>query len=85
VLLLSFAIFLPLSLFYRRWIRNTLPPAAPIDHFRDQRPSSAFYDAYQNSPNGRQLDFVDLSNSAWVSQSPVKARRWSKGNLKQTE
>src|SRR6266508_4503837 len=63
VLLLSFMILLPLSLFYRRWIRNYVVASSANQSFLvigSGAAAACFYDAYKNSPNGQQLDFVDL-------------------------
>src|SRR5438094_3999053 len=63
VLLLSFMIFLPLSLFYRRWIRKYVVASSANQSFLvigSGATAACFYDVYKNSPNGQQLDFVDL-------------------------
>jgi exopolysaccharide biosynthesis polyprenyl glycosylphosphotransferase len=65
VLLLSFVIFLPTSLFYRRWIRNYVVARTADRSFLvigSGATAARFYAAYKNSPNGQQLDFVDLSS-----------------------
>ena len=65
VLLLSFVIFLPISLFYRRWIRNYVVASSVNEAFlvMGSGPMAArFYEVYKNSPNGQRLDFIDLSN-----------------------
>src|SRR5437867_7122803 len=64
VLLLSFAIFLPVSLAYRRWIRQYVVASSVGRSFLVIGGSAAaahFYDAYRNSPNGQQLEFVDVN------------------------
>jgi exopolysaccharide biosynthesis polyprenyl glycosylphosphotransferase len=63
MLLLSFMLFLPVSLFYRRWIRNYVVASSASRTFLvigSGTTAACFYDAYRNSPNGQQLDFVDL-------------------------
>jgi len=63
MLLLSFILFLPVSLFYRRWIRNYVVASSASRTFLvigSGTTAACFYDAYKNSPNGQQLDFVDL-------------------------
>jgi exopolysaccharide biosynthesis polyprenyl glycosylphosphotransferase len=65
MLLLSFVLFLPLSLFYRRWIRNYVVASSASRTFLvigSGTAASRFYDDYRNSPNGQQLDFVALSD-----------------------
>jgi exopolysaccharide biosynthesis polyprenyl glycosylphosphotransferase len=64
VLLLSFAIFLPLSLAYRRWIRQYVVASSAGRSFLVIGGGAAaahFYQAYRNSPNGQRLEFVDLN------------------------
>jgi exopolysaccharide biosynthesis polyprenyl glycosylphosphotransferase len=64
VLLLSFAVFLPVSLAYRRWIRHYVVASSAGRSFLviGGGPTAAsFYEAYRNSPNGENLEFVDLS------------------------
>jgi exopolysaccharide biosynthesis polyprenyl glycosylphosphotransferase len=70
VLLLSFAIFLPVSLAYRRWIRQYVVTSSANRSFLviGGGPSAArFYEAYRNSPNGQQLEFVSV-NEEWVGR-----------------
>jgi exopolysaccharide biosynthesis polyprenyl glycosylphosphotransferase len=65
VLLLSFVIFLPVSLLYRRWIRKYVVASSANRSFLVIGSGTAavrFYEAYQNSPNGQQLDFVGLGD-----------------------
>jgi exopolysaccharide biosynthesis polyprenyl glycosylphosphotransferase len=60
---LSFMLFLPVSLFYRRRIRNYMVASSASRTLLviGSGPTAArFYDAYKNSPNEQQLDFVDL-------------------------
>jgi exopolysaccharide biosynthesis polyprenyl glycosylphosphotransferase len=62
VLLLSFAIFLPLSLAYRRWIRQYVVASSVGRSFLvigAGATATRFYEAYKKSPNGEQLEFVD--------------------------
>ena len=65
VLLLSFAIFLPVSLAYRRWIRQYVVASSASRSFLVIGGGTAaahFYEAYKNSPNGQQqLEFVDVN------------------------
>src|SRR5437867_9521092 len=61
VLLLSFMIFLPLSWFYRRWIRKYVVASSATRSFLvigGGATGARFYEAYKNSPNGQQLEFV---------------------------
>jgi exopolysaccharide biosynthesis polyprenyl glycosylphosphotransferase len=63
MLLLSFMLFLPVSLLYRRSFRNYVVASSASRTFLvigSGTAASSFYDAYKNSPNGQQLDFVDL-------------------------
>src|SRR5437667_2594764 len=65
VLLLSFAIFLPLSLAYRRWIRQYVLASSAGRSFLvigSGTTAARFYEAYRNSPNGQQLEFVDVND-----------------------
>jgi exopolysaccharide biosynthesis polyprenyl glycosylphosphotransferase len=65
MLLLSFMLFLPVSLFYRRRIRNYMVASSASRTLLviGGGPTAAcFYDAYKNSPNEQQLDFVDLGD-----------------------
>src|SRR5437868_10819143 len=64
VLLLSFAIFLPVSLAYRRWIRQYVVTSSASRSFLvigGGATAARFYEAYRNSPNGQQLEFVDVN------------------------
>ena len=65
VLLLSFILFLPVSIFYRRWIQNHVTSATANRAFLVVGSGEAarrFYESYQTSPNQQQLHFVDLAN-----------------------
>lgn len=64
VLLFSFAIFLPASLIYRRLIRQYVVASSAGRSFLvigGGRLAARFYEAYRNSPNGQQLEFVSLN------------------------
>src|ERR1043166_673782 len=64
VLLLSFAIFLPMSLAYRRWIRQYVVTSSAGRSFLvigGGAAAARFYEAYKKSSNGQQLEFVDLN------------------------
>jgi len=64
VLLLSFAIFLPVSLAYRRLIRQYVLTSSASRSFLVIGAGSRaarFYEAYKNSPNGEPLEFVDAN------------------------
>jgi exopolysaccharide biosynthesis polyprenyl glycosylphosphotransferase len=63
VLLLSFAIFLPLSLAYRRWIRQYVVASSVGRSFLvigGGATAAHFYEAYKKSSNGQKLEFVDV-------------------------
>jgi exopolysaccharide biosynthesis polyprenyl glycosylphosphotransferase len=64
VLLLSFAVFLPLSLAYRRLIRQYVV-ASSVDRsflvIGGGATAARFYEAYKKSSNGQQLEFVDVN------------------------
>src|SRR5205814_4996872 len=65
VLLLSFMIFLPVSLWYRRWIRRYVVASSANRSFLvigGGAAAARFYEAYRNSPNGQQLEFVNLND-----------------------
>jgi exopolysaccharide biosynthesis polyprenyl glycosylphosphotransferase len=64
VLLLSFAVFLPVSLAYRRWIRQYVVASSAGRSFLvigGGATAARFYEAYRNSPNGQKLEFVDVT------------------------
>src|ERR1700730_18187704 len=64
VLLLSFAIFLPVSLAYRRWIRQYVVASSASRSLLvigGGATAARFYEAYRNSSNGQQLEFVDVN------------------------
>jgi exopolysaccharide biosynthesis polyprenyl glycosylphosphotransferase len=64
VLLLSFAVFLPLSLAYRRWIRGYVVASSAGRTFLvigGGATAARFYEAYKKSSNGQQLEFVDVT------------------------
>src|SRR5882762_744608 len=64
VLLLSFAIFLPVSLAYRRWIRQYVVASSAGRSFLvigGGAMAARFYEAYKNSPNEEPLEFVDVN------------------------
>src|SRR5437763_12541137 len=64
VLLLSFAVFLPLSLAYRRWIRQFVVTSSAGRSFLvigSGAAAARFYEAYRNSSNGQPLEFVDVN------------------------
>jgi exopolysaccharide biosynthesis polyprenyl glycosylphosphotransferase len=70
VLLLSFAIFLPVSLAYRRWIRQYVVASSAGRSFLvigGGATAARFYEAYRKSSNGQQLEFVDVKEE-WVGQ-----------------
>jgi len=65
VLLLSFVIFLPFSLFYRRWVRKYVIASSANEAFLvmgSGTTAARFYEVYKNSPNGQRLDFIDVRN-----------------------
>jgi exopolysaccharide biosynthesis polyprenyl glycosylphosphotransferase len=62
VLLLSFGVFLPLSIFYRRAFAEQIASSAAKRAFLvigSGKVATAFYEAYQGSSNLQQLEFVD--------------------------
>ncbi len=64
VLLLSFAIFLPVSLAYRRWIRQYVVTSSVNRSFLvigGGASAARFYEAYRSSLNGEQLEFVSVN------------------------
>ena len=66
VLLLSFAIFLPMSLAYRRWIWQYVVASSANRLFLvigGGTAAARFYEAYRKSPNAQQrLEFVDVND-----------------------
>src|SRR4029078_12853946 len=64
VLLLSFAIFLPVSLAYRRWIPQYVVASSASRSFLvigSGVTATRFYEAYKKSSNGQQLEFVAVN------------------------
>src|ERR1044071_3336978 len=64
VLLLSFTIFLPMSLAYRRWIRQYVVASSanrPFLVIGGGATAARFYEAYKKSSSGQQLEFVDVN------------------------
>src|SRR2546429_7392525 len=64
ILLLSFAIFLPVSLAYRRWIRQYVVGSSANRSFLvigGGASAARFYEAYRSSLNGEQLEFVSVN------------------------
>src|SRR5262249_862253 len=64
VMLLSFAIFLPLSLGYRRWIREYVVASSVGRSFLvigGGEAAARFYETYKKSSNEQQLEFVDVN------------------------
>ncbi|MEY2486938.1 MAG: hypothetical protein QOH39_2586 [Verrucomicrobiota bacterium] len=62
VLLVSFVLFAPISLVYRRWIRASVATTTAGKTYLVIGAGEAaanFYEAYQHSPNAQQLCFVD--------------------------
>ena len=61
---MSFAVFLPVSLAYRRWIRQYVVATSAGRSFLvigGGATAARFYEAYRKSPNGQQLEFVDVN------------------------
>jgi exopolysaccharide biosynthesis polyprenyl glycosylphosphotransferase len=64
VLLLSFLVFLPISIFYRRWVSTLVARDSAMKVFLvigAGEAAARFYQAYATSPNRQRLEFVDLS------------------------
>jgi exopolysaccharide biosynthesis polyprenyl glycosylphosphotransferase len=64
VLLLSFAVFLPVSLAYRRWIRHYVVASSAGRSFLvigGGATAARFYEEYRKSSNGQKLEFVDVT------------------------
>jgi len=62
VLLISFILFTPISLLYRRFFRRTIVASAAQRAFLvigSGELAAQFYNAYKQSPNQQQLEFVD--------------------------
>jgi len=62
VLLISFILFAPISLLYRRFFRRTIVATAAQRAFLvigSGELAAQFYNAYKQSPNQQQLEFVD--------------------------
>jgi exopolysaccharide biosynthesis polyprenyl glycosylphosphotransferase len=65
VLLLSFAIFLPVSLAYRRWIRQYVVASSAgrsLLVIGGGATAARFYEAYKRSGNGQPLEFVSVND-----------------------
>src|SRR5712675_47706 len=64
VLLLSFTIFLPLSLAYRRWIRQYVVASSvnrPFLVIGGDATAARFYQAYKKSSSSQDLEFLDTN------------------------
>src|SRR5260370_30785663 len=62
VLLISFILFLPISLAYRRFFRQLIATSAAQRTFLvigSGELATRFYEVYKKSPNQQQLEFVD--------------------------
>jgi len=84
VLLLSFAIFLPVSLAYRRWIRQYVVISSAGRSFLvigAGARAARFYEAYKNSPNGEPLEFIDPSEKRVGQPIAGKESPIVQGNL----
>ena len=84
VLLLSFAIFLPVSLAYRRWIRQYVVASSAGRSFLvigAGARAARFYEAYKNSPNGEPLEFVDANEKRVGQPIAGKGSPIVQGNL----
>src|SRR5438046_7202952 len=84
VLLLSFAIFLPVSLAYRRWIRQYVVTSSVNRSFLvigGGAFAARFYEAYKNSPNGEPLEFVDANEKRVGQPIAGKGSPIVQGNL----
>jgi exopolysaccharide biosynthesis polyprenyl glycosylphosphotransferase len=84
VLLLSFAIFLPLSLAYRRWIRRYFVASSVGRSFLvigSGEAAARFYNAYKKSSNGQQLEFVDMNEQRVGQPIAGEASPVVQGNL----
>src|SRR5438552_18538908 len=84
VLLLSFAIFLPVSLAYRRWIRQYVVTSSAGRSFLvigGGARAARFYEAYKNSPNEEPLEFVDANEKRVGRPIAGKGSPIVQGNL----
>src|SRR5438876_1342229 len=84
VLLLSFAIFLPVSLAYRRWIRQYVVASSAGRSFLvigGGAMAARFYEAYKNSPNEQPLEFVDANEKRVGRPIAGKGSPVVQGNL----
>src|SRR6266446_5063257 len=84
VLLLSFAIFLPVSLAYRRWIRQYVVASSAGRSFLvigGGAMAARFYEAYKNSPNEQPLEFVDANEKGVGRPVAGKGSPIVQGNL----
>src|SRR6266853_6335275 len=84
VLLLSFAIFLPVSLAYRRWIRQYVVASSAGRSFLvigGGAMAARFYEAYKNSPNEQPLEFVDANKKRVGRPIAGKGSPIVQGNL----
>src|SRR5438876_11693571 len=65
-ILSSFLVFIPASLFYRRWLRTHMTAATASRAFLVLgcgRMAADFYRAYYASPNNQGLEFIDLEGT----------------------
>jgi exopolysaccharide biosynthesis polyprenyl glycosylphosphotransferase len=65
VLLFSFLTFLPVSLYYRRWIQKYVAASFSSRAFLvigGGEAARRLYESYRSSPNYQQLQFVDITN-----------------------
>jgi exopolysaccharide biosynthesis polyprenyl glycosylphosphotransferase len=84
VLLLSFAIFLPVSLAYRRWIRQYVVASSADRSFLvigGGATAARFYEVYRNSPNAQRLEFVDVNEQRVGQPIADKGSPIVQGNL----
>src|SRR6266853_5627373 len=84
VLLLSFAIFLPVSLAYRRWIRQYVVASSAGRSFLvigGGAMAARFYEAYKISPNEEPLEFVDANEKRVGRPIAGKGSPIVQGNL----
>src|SRR5438094_6825040 len=84
VLLLSFASFLPVSLAYRRWVRQYVVASSAGRSFLvigGGARASRVYEAYKNSPNGEPLEFVDANEKRVGQPIAGKGSPIVQGNL----